>query len=71
MIIDRAAELLGKNRTEFMLEASLREAELLLLEQRTFRLDHTAFDAIAVLLGDPPPPLATLRELVAGSAPWE
>ena len=38
-LIDRAAEALGKSRSAFMLEASCREAEAVLLERRYFALD--------------------------------
>jgi uncharacterized protein (DUF1778 family) len=34
-LIDRAAERVGKNRSEFMLEAACREATEVLLDQRT------------------------------------
>ena len=37
-LIDRAAERLGKNRSEFMLEAACREATSVLLDQRLFLL---------------------------------
>ncbi len=33
-LIDRAAEALGKNRSDFMLEASCREAESVLRDRR-------------------------------------
>ena len=42
-LIDRAAEKLGKNRSEFMLEAACREATTVLLDQRLFLLDEKAF----------------------------
>jgi|tagenome__1003787_1003787.scaffolds.fasta_scaffold17682374_1 uncharacterized protein (DUF1778 family) len=70
-LIDRAAELLGRNRTDFMLESVLREAEHVLLEQRLFRLDASAFDSIADLLDNPPVPNAELRTLLNTPAPWE
>jgi uncharacterized protein (DUF1778 family) len=35
-LIDRAAEQLGKNRSEFMMEAARREATTVLLDQRLF-----------------------------------
>jgi uncharacterized protein (DUF1778 family) len=39
-LIDRAAEALGKNRSDFMLEASCREAENVLLDRRYFTLSE-------------------------------
>ena len=37
-LIDRAAALRGKNRTEFMTDAAYREAQNVLLDQRIFFL---------------------------------
>ena len=42
-LIDRAAEAVGKTRSDFMLEAACREAETVLLDRRYFSLDETAF----------------------------
>src|SRR4030067_956932 len=38
-LIDRAAETLGRNRSDFMLDAACREAEAVLLDRRYFVLD--------------------------------
>jgi uncharacterized protein (DUF1778 family) len=35
-LIDRAADALGRNRSDFMLEAACREAESVLLDRRYF-----------------------------------
>jgi uncharacterized protein (DUF1778 family) len=37
-LIDRAAEVQGRSRSDFMLEAACREAESVLLDQRYFYL---------------------------------
>ena len=42
-LIDKAAAALGKNRSDFMLEAACREAESVLLDRRYFALDEAAF----------------------------
>jgi len=42
-LIDRAAEKVGKNRSEFMLEAACRQATEVLLDQRLFVLDEKAY----------------------------
>src|SRR5881409_1383563 len=42
-LIDRAAETLGKNRSDFMLEAACREADAVLLDRRFFLLDDKAY----------------------------
>jgi|AMFO01.1.fsa_nt_gi Uncharacterized protein conserved in bacteria len=70
-MIDRAAMALGKNRTEFMLEAARRAAEEALLDQALFRLDADRFDAFRAALDAPANPPEALRELMKRKAPWE
>jgi len=70
-LIDRAADALGKNRTEFMLEATRRAAEDALLDRSLFRLDSERFDAFQAALDAPAKPPKALRELLATKAPWE
>ena len=70
-VIDRAAERLGKNRSDFMLEAACREAETVLLDQRYFQLDEKAFKRFATALDRPPAENPRLRKLLAAKAPWE
>ncbi|MBL8138929.1 MAG: DUF1778 domain-containing protein [Acidobacteria bacterium] len=70
-LIDRAAEALGKDRTEFMLEAATREAQSVLLERRLFHLDGAAFRRFLKALDAPPTANPRLRKLLATRAPWE
>jgi len=70
-LIDRAAALLGKNRSEFMTEASRQAAEDALLDRTVFQLDSTRFAAFMAQLDAPPAPDARLRKLLATPAPWE
>ena len=49
-LIDRAAQALGKNRSDFMLEASCREAEAVLLDRRYFALDAETFEQFTAML---------------------
>ncbi|MBS0126849.1 DUF1778 domain-containing protein [Thetidibacter halocola] len=70
-LIDRAAALLGKNRSEFMMEASRQAAEDALLDRTAFRLDATQFAAFMERLDAPPAPNEGLRKLLATPAPWE
>jgi len=44
-LIDRAAQIRGKNRTELILDAARREAEEIVLEQTFVRIDPTAYAA--------------------------
>jgi uncharacterized protein (DUF1778 family) len=70
-LIDQAAQVLGKSRSDFMLETAYREAEGVLLDRAFFRLDRDAFARFTALLDDPPPPTDELRELLSSGAPWE
>jgi len=70
-LIDRAADALGKNRSDFMLEASCRAAETVLLDQRYFGLDAERFAAFTARLDAQPEPSAALRRTLTTPAPWD
>ncbi len=70
-LIDRAAAALGRNRSDFMLEASCREAESVLLDRRYFALDAETFEEFSAMLDSPPATNPRLRRLLAGNAPWD
>jgi uncharacterized protein (DUF1778 family) len=70
-LIDRAAERLGKNRSEFMLEAACREATAVLLDQRLFLLDEKDYKRFTAALDKPPAENRRLRRLMATKAAWE
>lgn len=70
-LIDRAAETVGKNRSEFMLDAACREATAVLLDRRLFLLDERAFKRFNDALDKPPADNPRLRRLLATKAPWE
>ena len=70
-LIDRAAAAVGKNRSEFMLDAACREATSVLLDQRLFLLDEKAFKRFNEALDKPPADNLRLRRLLATKAPWE
>jgi len=70
-LIDRAAATLGKNRSDFMLEAACREAENVLLDRRLFDLDSDAFDAFEAALAAPTDDNPALRRLLEGAPPWD
>lgn len=53
-LIDRAAEAVGKNRSEFMLDAATREATTVLLDRRFFQLDARASERFAAALDAAP-----------------
>ena len=70
-LIDRAAASLGKNRSEFMMDASRQAAEDALLDRQAFRLDSAQFGAFVAALDAPPGPNDRLRRLIATPAPWD
>ena len=70
-LIDRAASLLGKNRSDFMLETACREAENILLDQRLFMLNEADFDAFMTMLDAPVKDNPALHNLMTHIAPWE
>lgn len=70
-LIDRAAEALGKSRSDFMLETVCREAEAVLLDQRYFALSKDVFERFAAMLDHPPASNPKLHRLLHIHAPWE
>ena len=69
-LIDQAARLLGKNRSDFMLEAACDRARSVLLDQVFFELDASRFRKFNALLDAPPTPNAGLERLMAVKPPW-
>ncbi len=70
-LIDRAAEALGKNRSEFMLEAACREATSVLLDRTFFHLDEKAYKRFLAALDKSPAANPRLRRLLTSKPPWE
>jgi uncharacterized protein (DUF1778 family) len=69
-LIDQAASLLGKNRSDFMLEAACERAQAVVLDQIFFNLDADKFRQFTALLDAPPGPNPGLERLMAVNAPW-
>lgn len=70
-LIDRAAEALGRSRSDFMLESACREAEAILLDRRYFSVPAETFKRFSAALDKPPALNAKLRRLLTTKAPWE
>ncbi len=70
-LIDRAAELSGNNRTEFVLNAARHAAEDVLLDRTVFRGNSKAYAEFLARLDAPPSPNARLRISLETLAPWE
>ena len=65
-----AAQLLGKNRSDFMLEAACDKAQAVLLDQVLFSLDETRFRKFTELLDAPVQANPGLERLLAVQPPW-
>lgn len=70
-LIDRAAEALGRTRSDFMLDAACREAESTLLDRRYFSLAERDFKKFVAMLDRPPKDNPRLRRLLETKAPWD
>lgn len=70
-LIDDAAAVLGKTRTEFMIDSARREAIDVLLDQRLFSLDPNRYDAFMQALDNPPAPGPKLRALLRRTPAWK
>ena len=70
-MIDRAAAILGKTRTEFMIESARSLAIDVLLDQRLFVLDDVRYDAFVHALDNPPAPGPKLRALLRRAPSWD
>ena len=72
-LIDMAASLVSKSRTDFMLEVACREAQDILLDQRLFLLTDNQFEAFIEELDAPitPERQARIDNLMNSKSPWE
>lgn len=70
-LIDQAARLLGKNRSDFMLDAACEKAQSVMLDQVFFTLKPTEFGRFSEMLDAPVKPNPALDRLLATRAPWE
>ena len=69
-LIDRAARLLGKSRTDFLLESARRAAQDALLDQTLFKVSPSVYAQFVARL-DAPPPNDRLRRTMTTPAPWD
>ena len=70
-LIDQAASLLGKNRSDFMLEASCERAQSVSLDQVHFQLNEEKHQQFMQLLDAEPTPNEGLERLLAIQTPWQ
>jgi uncharacterized protein (DUF1778 family) len=70
-MIDRAAELSGKSRTDFVLEAARRAAEDAMLDRSLFSVGHEVYAEFLARLDAPPQANDRLRRTLQGKAAWD
>jgi uncharacterized protein (DUF1778 family) len=70
-IIDRAAALRGRSRTDFVREAAVRAAEDVLMETMPVRMSPAGFRAFMAALSGPAVVVPAMTELFRRPAPWE
>jgi uncharacterized protein (DUF1778 family) len=70
-LIDSAADALGRNRSDFMLDVVCREAESVLLDRRYFNLSEEQFQRFCAMLDNPPETNPKLARLLNRKPSWE
>ena len=70
-LIDRAARLTGKTRTDFILDATRRAAEEALMDQTHFVVSEEVYAEFLARLDAPPAPNDRLIKTMNTPAPWE
>ena len=71
-IIDRAAELVGANRSQFMMASALKEAKNVLLDQTTIHADAKAFQKVMDWLDSAATPAEAvgMKRILEAKSPW-
>jgi uncharacterized protein (DUF1778 family) len=64
-VVSRAAELLGVNITQFIMDRVFPEAERIVLEDQRIRLSPKDWEQFCMKLDEPPKDLPELRKLLA------
>ncbi len=72
-IIDQAAELVGANRSQFMLASALKEAKNILLDQTTLYADAKTFQKVMDWMDAPATQseAAGMKRLLQAKTPWQ
>ncbi|OIR08014.1 hypothetical protein GALL_98770 [mine drainage metagenome] len=70
-IIDRAAQLRGRSRTDFVREAAVRAAEDALMEAGLIRMSQEGFAAFMAVLSAPVAPVAAMVDVLRRPPPWD
>jgi uncharacterized protein (DUF1778 family) len=70
-LIDRAAKLLGKTKTDFVMDAARRAAEEALLDRTLFLVEPEVYNEFLTRLDEPGRPNERLLHTLRTKAPWE
>jgi Uncharacterized protein conserved in bacteria len=70
-IIDRAARLHGRSRTDFVRDAAVKAAEEALMETPLVRLSEEGFQSFIQILSAPGHVVPELVQVLQRQAPWE
>ncbi len=70
-IIDRAANLRGRSRTDFVREAAVRAAEEAIMESAPIRMSPAGFKAFVAAISGPAKPVPEMVALFKRKAPWD
>lgn len=70
-LIDQAAEVTGKNRSEFLLDAATKTAQETLLDQTLFQATPAQWKTFVEALDAPPKAIPSLKKLLTGKSPWD
>lgn len=70
-IIDRGAALLGRTRSDFMIEAARKAAEEVILDQTVISVDQETYDRFLSMLDAPAQPNERLRKTMQATPLWE
>jgi uncharacterized protein (DUF1778 family) len=71
-LIDQAAELVGANRSQFMMSSAVKEAKNILLDQTTLYADAETFRKIMDWMDAAATPTETagMKRILDSKAPW-
>jgi uncharacterized protein (DUF1778 family) len=70
-LIDKAASLLGRNRSDFILEAACQRAEDVMLDKTFFVCDSDQWQRFCDALDAPPQKNEKLAKMLSKASPWE
>jgi len=70
-MIDRAAGLRGRSRTDFVREAAVQAAEEIVMESALVRMSPAGFAAFQAAIAAPATPVPEMVALLRRTPPWE